>query len=156
MKKSTLTLWASAALLCLTFSLNAQTDMVWDTHGVGFSVPDDFKIETNNAEEFTAGNDVLFLSILPIQDEWVTEDDLADAVVEMAQGLKYDRIQEGDAIDIDDFTGYYIKGRKDGANAVFMALLDKESSTNLLVVIVYADDYEDDAVSMAASFYAYD
>jgi hypothetical protein len=37
-----------------------------------------------------------------------------------------------------------------------MALLDKESSTNLLVVIVYADDYEDQAVEMAASFYAYD
>ena len=55
-----------------------------------------------------------------------------------------------------DFTGYDIKGRKDGANAVFMALLDKESSTNLLVVIVYADDYEDQAVEMAAIFYAYD
>jgi len=146
-------------LLCatmVTFTAQAQTDMVWDTHGVGFSVPKNFKIEVNNAEEFSAGNDNLYLSILPIQDEWVTEDDLADAVVEMAEGLEYDRIQEGDAIDIDDFTGYYIKGRKDGANAVFMALLDKESSTNLLVVIVYADDYEDQAVDMAASFYAYD
>ncbi len=150
------TLAGAVGTMLLTFSLQAQTDMVWDTHGVGFSVPNNFKIETNNAEEFTAGNDNLFLSILPIQDEWVTEDDLADAVVEMAEGLEYDRIQEGDAIDIDDFTGYYIKGRKDGANAVFMALLDKESSTNLLVVIVYADDYEDQAVDMAASFYAYD
>ncbi len=133
-----------------------QTDMIWDTHGVGFSVPRNFKIETNNAEEFTAGNDNLFLSILPIQDKTITEDELADAVVEMAEGLDYDRIQEGDAIDIDDFTGYYVKGRKDGANAILMALLDKESSTNLLIVIVYADGYEDAAVDIAASFYAYD
>ena len=81
---------------------------------------------------------------------------MADAVVEMAEGLDYDRIQEGDAIDIDDFTGYYVKGRKDGANAILMALLDKESSTNLLIVIVYADGYEDAAVDIAASFYAYD
>ncbi len=142
--------------MLLSFSLQAQTDMIWDTHGVGFTVPDDFKIEENNAEEFTAGNDYMFLSILPIQDEWINEDDLADAVVEMAEGMEYDRIQEGDAIEIDDFTGYYIKGRKDGANAVFFALLDKESSTNLLLVIVYADEYEDAAVDIAVSIYAYD
>jgi len=140
----------------LTISLNAQTEMEWDTHGVGFTVPDDFKIETNNAEDFTAGNDNLFLSILPIQDETITKDDLADAVAEFAKGLKYDRIHEGDEIDIDDFTGYYIKGRKDGSTAILMALLDKESSTNLLVVIVYADGYEDEAIEIASSFYAYD
>lgn len=134
----------------------AQTDMIWDTHGVGFTVPDDFEIETNNADEFTADNGALFLSILPIQDKTITADDLADAVDEMAAELDYDRIQEGDAIDIDDFTGYYIKGRKDGTNAVLMALLDKESSTNLLVVIVYADGQEDEAIDIASSFYAYD
>ncbi len=150
------TLLTTLFALFLVPSLHAQTDMEWDTHGVGFTVPDNFKIETNNAEEFTAGNDELFLSILPIQDKTLTKDDLADAVVEMAKGLNYDRIQEGDEIDVDDFTGYYVKGRKDGVNAVFMALLDKESSTNLLVVIVYADDYEDDAVDIASSFYAYD
>ncbi len=146
-------------ILCgffLTLSLTAQTDMEWDTYGVGFTVPNNFKIEANNAEEFTAGNDVLFVSILPILDEYITKDDLADAVDEFAKSLKYDRVQEGDEIDIDDFTGYYIKGRKDGANAVLLALLDKESSTNLLVVIVYADGYEDDAVDIASSFFAYD
>ncbi len=143
-------------LFAVVFTLFSQTDMVWDTHGVGFSVPKNFKIETNTGEEFSAGNDNLYLSIFPIQDKTITEDDLADVVVDMAEGLDYDRIQEGDAIDIDDFTGYYVKGRKDGANAVLMALLDKESSTNLLVVIVYADGYEDAAIDMAASFYAYD
>lgn len=140
----------------LTSRMQAQTDMEWDTHGVGFSVPGNFKIETNNAEEFTASNDNLYLSILPIQDETITKDDLSDAVDAFAKELKYDRVQEGDEIDIDDFTGYYIKGRKDGANAVLLALLDKESSTNLLVVIVYADGYENNAIKLAKSFYAYD
>ena len=140
----------------LTMPLNAQTDMEWDTHGVGFTVPDNFVIETNNAEEFTADNGKLFLSILPFQDETVTKDDLADVVDEFAKELQYDRIHEGDEIEIDDFTGYYIKGRKDGTNAVLLALLDKESSTNLLVVIVYKDGYEDAAIDIASSFYAYD
>ena len=142
--------------LLLSVSMNAQTEMEWDTHGVGFTVPDDFKIETNNAEEFTADNGTLFLSILPIQDETITKDDLAEAVADIAIDLEYDRIQEGEAIDVDDFSGYYVKGRKDGVNAVIMALLDNESSTNLLVVIVYADGFEDDAVAVASSFYAYD
>ncbi|HZV71123.1 MAG TPA: hypothetical protein VFG10_16325 [Saprospiraceae bacterium] len=140
----------------MTATVQAQTEMEWDTHGVGFTVPDDFKIEANNAEEFTASNDNLYVSILPIQDETITKDDLAAAVDAFAKELKYDRVHEGDEIDIDDFTGYYIKGRKDGANAVLLALLDKESSTNLLVVIVYGDGYEDAAVDIASSFYAYD
>lgn len=150
--------FTTLAVLCLAAtSVSAQmTDMHWDTHGVGFKVPDNFAIETNNAEEFTASNDNLFLTIVPIQDEDVNDDDLADAVVEMAKGLEYDDIEEGEAIEIDDFTGYYIKGRKDGTNAVVMAVLDKKSSTNLLVVIVYVDGYEKQAVNIAASLYAYD
>ncbi|NUO02044.1 MAG: hypothetical protein HUU01_15675 [Saprospiraceae bacterium] len=138
-------------------NLSAQmTDLHWDTHGVGFKVPSNFVVEANNAEEFTASNDNLFLSIIPIQDESVTDDNLAEAVVEMAKGLEYDDIEEGEAMEVDDFTGYYIKGRKEGVNAVVMAMLDKKSSTNLLIVIVYADGYENQAVEVAASLYAYD
>ncbi|MDZ4679017.1 MAG: hypothetical protein SH848_20085 [Saprospiraceae bacterium] len=138
-------------------NLSAQmTDMQWDTHGVGFKVPSNFVAETNNAEEFTASNDNLFLSIVPIQDEAVKDDDLAEAVVEMAKGLEYDVIEEAEALEVDDFTGYYVKGRKDGVNAVVIAVLDARSSTNLLVVIVYADGYENQAVDVAASLYAYD
>ncbi len=153
-----ISLFVAVCLLCFGASnLSAQmTDMLWDTHGVGFKVPNSFVIEANNAEEFTAGNDELILSIVPVQDEEINDDDLADAVVEMAKGLEYDVVEEGEAIDIDDFSGYYIKGRKDGVNAVVMALLDKKSSTNLLVVIAYADGYEDRAIKIAASFYAYD
>jgi len=134
----------------------AQTEMRWDKHGVGFTVPSNFKIETNNAEEYSASNDNLFLSIIPIQDENLTKEHLAEVVVSMAKDLKYDVIDEVDEADVDDFTGYYVKGRKDGVNAVLMALMDTESGTNLLVVIVYTDGYEEKAVEMAGSFFAYD
>lgn len=139
------------------FFANAQmTDMHWDTHGVGFKVPSDVRITTNNAEEFTAENANVFLTIAPIQDGELNKDHMADATVEMAKGLGYDSVDEGDAIDIDDFTGYYVKGTKEGVNAVVMALLDKKSSTNLLVVVVYNDGFEEKAVDILASFYAYD
>lgn len=130
--------------------------MRWDAHGVGFTVPDDFQVTTNNAEEFTASNDNIVLSIAPIQDENISKENLSEVVLAMATEMKYDALDEADEINIDDFTGYYIKGRKDGANAVVMALLDKKSSTNLVVVIVYSNDYFDEAVDIASSFFAYD
>ena len=148
----------SAALL-IAASAGAFAQMIdyhWDTHGVGFSIPRDFSVSTNNAEEFSADNGNLFLTILPFQDENVTKDNLADAVIAMATELDYDSIEEADAADVDDFTGYYVKGTKEGVNAVVMALLDSESSTNLLVVIAYMDGMEKKAVEIANSFYAYD
>ncbi|MDO8366278.1 MAG: hypothetical protein Q7T20_05730 [Saprospiraceae bacterium] len=154
---------SSFALLFALFLLSiasthlvAQTEMRWDTHGVGFTVPDDFKVSTNDAEEYTAANDHLMLTIAPIQDEEITQENLAEAVLAMATAMEYESLDEADKIDVHDFTGYYIKGTRDGINAVVIALLDKESSTNLLVVIAYDDDYFDEAVAIASSFFAYD
>lgn len=144
------------ALLLATTALQAQTEMHWDSHGVGFTVPSNFKVDVNNGDEYTASNDNLFLSITPIQDENITKEDLADVVVAMAKELEYDVVEDADEADVDDFTGYYVKGRKDGVNAVLMALLDSESSTNLLVVIVYDDNSLNKAITLADSFFAYD
>lgn len=137
-------------------SLSAQQEMRWDTHGVGFSVPANFKIETNNAEEYTASNENLFVSIIPIQDEELTKEHLAEAVVEMAKELEYDVVDNADEAEMQDLTGYYVLGKKDGVNALLMALMDTESSTNLLVVIVYDDRSERAALKVANSFFAYD
>lgn len=145
-----------AALFLAQQSLSAQQEMRWDTHGIGFSVPTDFKIETNNAEEYTASNENLFLSIIPIQDEELTKEHLAEAVVEMAKEMKYDVINNADEAEMQDLVGYYVLGKKDGVNALLMALMDTESSTNLLVVIVYDDRSERAALKVANSFFAYD
>jgi len=150
------TIFLTLALFLSLTAVQAQTEMHWDTHGVGFIVPSNFKVETNNAEEYVASNDNLFLSITPIQDESLTKDNLADAVLAMAKEMNYDLVEEADEADVDDFTGYYVKGRKDGVNAILMALLDSQSSTNLLVAIVYDDNSMNKAVDMANSFFAYD
>lgn len=148
----------SAAFL-ISISAGAFAQMIdyhWDNHGVGFSIPRDFGVSTNNAEEFSADNGNLFLTILPFQDKNVTKDNLADAVVAIATEMDYDSIEEADAADVDDFTGYYVKGTKEGVNALVMALLDSESSTNLIVIIAYVDGMEAKAIDIANSFYAYD
>ena len=145
-----------AFMLCSLFATAQMTDMKWDTHGVGFKVPSNVKITANNADEFSAENANIAVSIIPIQDAELDEEHMADATIEMAKGLGYDSISDGDAVEIDDFKGYYLRGTKDGVNALVMALLDSRSSTNLLVVIVYADRFENQSLEIANSFFAYD
>lgn len=140
----------------LVFAQAQMVDMHWDTHGVGFKVPANFTIEINNAEEFAANNDFLMLSIVPVQEIALTKENMAEAVLAMAEGMGYETIDKVAEADVDDFTGYYIKGTKEGINAVVMAMLDTESSTNLLVVIVYHDEHWSEAQTIANSFYAYD
>lgn len=135
--------------------VSAQVDMVWETHKVGFKVPRGFKIETNTDEEFSAGNDDVYLTIAPIQDENITTDDLATVVDAMVKEMDYDLITDGDAVEVNNFTGYYARGSKDGSSAVVMALLDPESATNLIVVAIYSGDHEKDALTAVNSFYSY-
>ncbi|MBK6994175.1 MAG: hypothetical protein IPH31_04360 [Lewinellaceae bacterium] len=143
-------------LFLVSTNLVAQTEMRWDTHGIGFTVPSDFKVSTNNKEVYTAENEHLILSISPIQDEEISKENLEDAVLAMATAMEYESLDEADEININDFTGYYIKGTRDDMYAVVMALMDKKSSTNLLVVIAYDNDRFEEAVAIAKSFFAYD
>lgn len=146
-----------ALLAMFATQLSAQmADMHWDTHGVGFKVPASFKETANNADEYTASNNNLSLTIVPIQDGKLDKEHMAEATLEMAKSLGYDTIEVADKAEIDDFVGYFIKGTKDGVHAIVMAMLDTKSTTNLLVIIIYADGFEDEAVEMADSFYAYD
>ncbi len=150
---------ASFFVLFVLFTLNLQaqmTEMLWDDHGVAFSVPSSFKETTSTGEEYTASNDNLMLSIIPIQDENLDKSHMAQATLDMAKELGYDSIEAADEAEVDDFIGYFIKGTKDGVHAVVMTLMDVESSTNLIVVIVYADGYANQAVEIAESFRAYD
>ena len=142
-------------LLLFSANLSAQVDMTWDTHGVGFKVPRGFVVETNNAEEFSAGNDNIFVTIAPIQDENITDDDLAEVVAAMVKEMDYDLVTDGDAVEVQNFSGYYARGSKDGADAVVMALLDPDSATNLIVVAIYSGDFEKDALMIVNSFYSY-
>jgi hypothetical protein len=143
-------------LLFCTFMLTAQTEMRWDPHGIGFRVPSDFRVETNNGEEYTASNANMSLTMAPVQDEKVTEDHLADAVIEMAKEMSYNVVSDADHYANGDLVGYYVEGKKAGMNAVVMAVLDTESSTNLIIVVTYDDRSRDQAIEMIHSIFAYD
>jgi hypothetical protein len=92
----------------------------------------------------------------PIVDAGISEDDLAEAVIAMAVEMEYDDIEDADELELGDLVGYYVEGTKDGAGAFVIALLDAESASNYLVIIVFDDNSRDEAMEIALSLYAYD
>jgi len=139
-----------------TIQVQAQEEWVWDEYGIGFTLSKGMKVTQNDGETFTAERDNLFLTITPIKDKEITEGDLAMAVFTMAKEMEYDGIEDADKLELDDLVGYYVEGTKDGAGAFVIALLDQESESNYLVIIVFDDDSRDEAIEMAQSMYAYD
>lgn len=143
-------------LVAFSSPLLSQVEYTWDSHGIGFKATSDMKVTVNKADEFEATNGKITLDIFPWQDENINHDDLADATVAIAKDLKFDNIHGADALEIQDFQGYYVMGSKDGVEAIIMTLLDKESSTNMIVTIVYDSGSQATAIKIADSFYAYD
>lgn len=150
---------ATLFIFC-SFSLNtafAQVDLRWDTQGVGFSAPGNLIVKANNANEFTAEGNDLFLTIYAEQNAEVTEETLAEALVAAATEMEYDHVSDVDELNVHDFVGFYVEGIKEGIGAVIITLLDKESSTNLVIAITYTTEAaRNKAIAIANSFYAFD
>lgn len=130
--------------------------MIWEDYGLGFTLENGMKITENDGETFTAEREDLFLTIVPIKDRQITEADLSDAVVTMANEMEYDRLTDADELELNDLYGYFVEGTKDGANAVVIALMDVESANNYLAIIVFTPETRNKAIKLAHSFYAFD
>lgn len=86
--------------------------MVWDDYGLGFTLPKGLTITENDGDTFSAEGNDLYLTILPILDRTITEDDLADAVIAMATEMDYDDLTDADDLELNDLYGYYVGGKK--------------------------------------------
>lgn len=140
----------------LAFSAHAQTEMVWDTYGLGFTLPRGMKITENNSEIFSAERNDLSLAIVPFKESSVGPEELADLLIELAEEFEYDVVTDADELELDGLYGYYTEGRKDGAQAVLTALMDEAGESNYFVILVYQPSTRDMAIEMIASFYPYE
>lgn len=157
MRKHTFYLLLTSLFLLSQTALNAQQDWRWEQHGVGFNAPANLRVTTNNASEFVAEGSDLVLSIYVEQDGEVGEDQLAEALIAAAEEMDYDEITAADELEIDDFKGFFVEGTKNGVGAFIITLLDKKSSTNLVIVLAYTSDSgRKKAIDIADSFYAFD
>jgi hypothetical protein len=134
----------------------AATDMVWDTYGLGFTLPNGMQITENNRDMFTAERDDLLLVIIPFKEGSVGPEDLADFLIAKAERFDYDVVTDVDEVELDDLYGFYTEGEKDGGQALLVALMDEESDSNYFVILVYNDASRDLAIETMISFYPYD
>ena len=152
----------AALFVFLLGAANAQTDYIWDHYGIGFSVTEDFAVTESTEANFTAvsSEGAISVSISPWKDASITEDDLAEATVDIALELEIldDQAVEGDYITIDTFSGYFIVAAPiDGGNdmTLMALLLDQESETNMLITISYEYGNIDEALDILNSFHSY-
>lgn len=136
--------------------VSAQTEMVWDSYGLGFTLVKGMRITQNDGETFSAEKPDLFLTIQPVKDMEVTVEHLAEAVIEMATVMEYQSISDADELELNDLYGFYVEGTSDGASAFVVALMDVESHNNYLAVVVFTPKTRDAAIDLILSFFAYD
>jgi hypothetical protein len=131
-----------AGLLLISNLAWSQTEMVWDSYGLGFTLAKGKRITQNDGETFSAEKPDLFLTIQPVKGMEVTVEHLADAVIEMATVMEYETISDADELELNDLYGYYVEGTSDGASAFVIALMDVESHNNYLAVVVFTPKQE--------------
>jgi hypothetical protein len=151
--QSTLTLAVIIATLQISIG---QTEMLWDSYGLGFTLEKGMSIITNNGDEFTAESKDLYLSIHPMTDANVTEDHLIEAVIAMAEEMEYDDISDADVLELADLYGVYIEGKTNGTSSFLIALMDTESAQNYIVIVLFSERSRDAAIRMVHSFFPYD
>ena len=117
----------------------AQHDYTWDYYKISMTLPADFKVTKNTDTEFDAVGQGMELSMDVFADKHVTIDGMKDATIDFVKSLKLDHVDEVHNIKDDDFQGKYVLGAK-GKDAIMVAgLIVPHSTTNLWVVITFAD-----------------
>jgi hypothetical protein len=145
-----------AGLLLINNLAYSQTEMVWDSYGLGFTLAKGMRITQNDGETFSAEKPNLFLTIQPVKNMEVTVEHLAEAVIEMATAMEYESISDADELELNDLYGFYVEGTSDGASSFVVAMMDVESHNNYLAVVVFTPETRDAAIELIISFFAYD
>lgn len=155
MKKFFLAVSILACGLMTPMAVSAQTEMVWDDWGLGFTLARGMQITESTGEVFSAESEDLYFSIMPVEDAWANEDDLAEAVLIMMEAMEFERVTDADELEMNDLYGYYIEGKSQGAGAVVMALMDVASNRNFLLSVVFTPGGRNRAIELVKTLYAY-
>ncbi|MBK9727369.1 MAG: hypothetical protein IPO86_04530 [Saprospiraceae bacterium] len=123
----------------LITNANAQKTYVWEYYKVQITVPDDFRVKTNDDHNFDMKGDGMDLS-MHIFEENVAIDDLDDATIEGAKVFEMTEIDEATKVTVNELAGYYVEGFKSGFRVIFAGLGDPNTHTNFFLVITFDDD----------------
>jgi hypothetical protein len=130
-------------------------DFEWDQHNIAFTLAEDFKVVTNDGDEFSAKGDGMDFSIFPFSDNSIDHSNITEYTIAIAKTLELERLDDVDVLDLNGLKGAYVEGSKEGARVVLLGFIDPESDTNFFAVITFADDDDEataEAIRMIKSF----
>ena len=153
--------FAFIALIFTLFSAGTSysqrmVDYNWDTYHVKFQIPATCHVDKNDADEFGAGDDDVYLSIYPKKGDPMSFGRMKAALEDWALDSKvygYDYVHEME--NLNGYWGVYIDGknRSNDLPATLLLLIHPDySSTKLYIWINYRSDAFDTALKMLKSF----
>jgi len=151
--KTKLSLLLLGLIFLLANNSFAQQEWEWKTHGIAFTTSSKISVSENNERLFQAENEKISLSIAPWQGEMPDDEAIANALVKLASDMDYDDITDARILNFDSFSGYGINGTKDGNNAAIVILLNTLNNTNIVIVIAYLPEAENEASSILTSLH---
>jgi hypothetical protein len=145
------------ALALFSFKSIAQDiDYTWKQYNITFTLAKDFKINTNNGEEFTAtGDGNMQFGVFPFSDHTVDHSNITAYTIEIAKSLELEQLDDVDVLDLNGLQGAYVEGYKEGQRVVMLGFIDPDSDTNFFSIVTFGDDDEEaekEAVRMISSF----
>ncbi len=130
-------------------SYSQMTPFTWDTYKTKFEIPKSFKVDVNNSERFSAGNDDIWLDIYPRQNENLTYREMKNHLTDWAYASNvygYGTVSETE--NLNGYWGVYLEGKKSGNDLpAFLALLvHPDYPANSIYIWI---NYKADALSTA-------
>lgn len=127
----------------------------WTDYKMQFKAPDDFIIDENNSEKFSAGNGKLYLTIYPKKGSKMSYDGMKNALRDWS--LKNDLTYSKDVQYMSNLNGYwgvYIDGEApSGLPTTLLLLVDPDySNISFYVWLQYQSNSLDTAVDILKSF----
>jgi hypothetical protein len=111
----------------------------WEQYNIEITVPNDFKVIKNTANEFELEGDGMEMYMYIWNQKKVTIDDMDEATITAAKELKLQEIDEEETFKNGDFEGYYVEGFKDGDRVMLAGVIDIQSRTNFFIVLTFDD-----------------
>ena len=149
--KNTLLLFVAIFFSLTTY---AQQEYEWDDYGLAFTLPDDFEETASSDEVFEAEGDGMAFSLTVFKDASLTEDDIVEFTLMIADEIDMDVADDADLVDINGYIGAYVLGMKDGVAFYILGMIDPDSDTNFYAVVAFDDEddiADEDAVEILLS-----
>ncbi len=129
-----------AVVICTTaFASLIDKTYFWEQYSIEITVPNDFKVVKNTANEFELEGDGMEMYMYIWNQKKLTIDDMDEATITTAKELKLQEIDEEEAFKNGDFEGYYVEGFKDGDRVMLAGVIDIQSRTNFFIVLTFDD-----------------